>query len=227
MIASLSEVARKWWKLGWWSNEGLRGAAAWPKIGRGKEQLGAERIHSVLSTEKTCSRPKRGLYNLASRNEKKDERIEGAGGQSRESRDDIGIGSVRHLGERGTANDKVPACCPDTKHTRRRQLPPPYQTRPRCLPGSKCDVDTYIYPRRPAASTRRHHKPSAATTTHPPTSSECALNHLAHLEPSPPTHRSFHSSHSSNSSRIAGLVANASLCPSWLKPLTTTTSRFP
>lgn len=196
-------------------------------MGRGKEQLRAERVHSVLSTGKTCSKPKRALYNLVSSSEKKDERMEGAGGQSRESRDDIGIGSVRHLGERGTANDKVPACCPDTKHTRRRQLPLPHQTRPRCLPASKCDVDTYIYPRRPAAASRRHYNAPSAATTHPPTTNECALNHLTQPEPSLPALRTFHSSDSSHPSRIGGLVANASLCPPWLKLSTTTISRFP
>jgi hypothetical protein len=62
--------------------------------------------------------------------------MKAAGGQARESRDDIGIGSVRQPGERGTAIDKVPACCllPVTTHDTEpphRQLPLPYQRWPR------------------------------------------------------------------------------------------------
>ena len=105
-------IARNCWKIVEVGEKSqMRGFAGQrrPKISREEEQLRAERVHSVLWTGKICSRPKRGLFTLANETEKRDERMKGAGGQSRESRDDIGIGSVRRLGERGTANDKVPA----------------------------------------------------------------------------------------------------------------------
>jgi hypothetical protein len=152
--------------------------------------------------------------------------MKGAGGRSRESRDDIGIGSVRRPGERGTATDKVPTCClsPTTRNTPvASSCHPTSIPNTATLPGFECNIDTHAYSQRPAASIRRQHNASADFTTHPPTTNnECALIHFSRRPgSSSQPRRSLLSPH------ISGLAANASLRPPWLRPSTTMTSRSP
>ena len=141
--------------------------------------------------------------------------MKAAGGQARESRDDIGIGSVRQPGERGTAIDKPPrllAACHDSRHKTSTSPAPTSTPKAATLTGFKCDIDAYPQP--PAAFVRRDHNAS-------PTIIECALNHFNRPELSPS------SRHFLLFSLIRGLAANALLLPPWLRPSTTMTSRFP